>query len=600
MSTQPPNAFWAPAFSYEYRNDGTVLMSQVDDLPPYLPTLADYLDKWADKTPEQILIARRTQHRAESDEWIKVSYLEARNQARSLGSALLEMGLGPDKPLLVLSENSLEHAMLGIACCYVGIPYAPISPAYSLLSTGAAKALHTIELLSPGAIFADDGERFSEVLGLLEDDIADNGCSIINVKNYVPGAIIYDSLLTTDPSIADAARASLTPDHVVKYLFTSGSTGSPKAVINTHRMICSMQAMVRDCYRFLEIRPPVVLDWLPWNHTAAGNKIFYMVMTNGGTYYIDEGRPATGKFEETIRNLREISCTWYFTMPIGYDLLVQQLEKDVELAQHFYANLDMLFYAGAGLAQQTWDQLMQIGKKVTGRDVLLATGLGSTETAPFALAWTELEKKAGNVGVPCRGLTLKLVPIEDKLEARLKGPSITPGYFGESEKTAEIFDEEGFYCFGDALRPVNRADFSRGFFFDGRLAENFKLSTGTWVSVGAVRSKLVDAMGGLVSDAVIVGENQSQLGALFLLSNTAEQMEPKDLEQALTDHLIKAAEKESGSATRVCRAAVLPTLPSLDNGEVTEKGNLNQRRLRDNNVEFIKQMYASEIGVYSV
>ena len=242
----------------------------------------------------------------------------------------------------------------------------------------------------------------------------------------------------------DGRKLTLNPDTVVKYLFTSGSTGSPKAVINTNRMICSMQAMVRDCYRFLEHHPPVVLDWLPWNHTAAGNKVFYLVLTNGGTYYIDDGRPVAGKFDETLRNLREIACTWYFTVPVGYDLLVQSLENDTELASHFYSKLDMLFYAGAGMAQHTWTALMQIGKKVTGRDILLATGLGSTETAPFALTWTELEQTAGNVGVSSRGLTMKLVPTDGKLKVRLIGPSITPGYYAEPELTAEVFDEEVF------------------------------------------------------------------------------------------------------------------------------------------------------------
>lgn len=593
MVEQNPNRdirFWAPEFEYETRADGTVLMRSSDPLPAHLPVLADYLDKWADATPDQTWIARRN----EAGGWNRLSYGDARKKARAIGAALLDMGLGADRPLLVLSENSLEHALLGMACVYVGIPYAPISPAYSLLSKGSAKAKAIVDTLNPGAIFADDGAKFADVLAVL----VSGDCKAITAKSHAASAITFDALLAHPPQAADTARATITPDTVVKYLFTSGSTGAPKAVINTNRMICAMQAMVRDCYRFLETRPPVVLDWLPWNHTAAGNKTSYLVLTNGGTYYIDDGRPTADGFAETLRNIREISCTFYFTVPIGYDMLVKELETDPDLAKRFYADLDMLFYAGAGMAQHTWDKLLQIGKHTTGRDVLLATGLGSTETAPFALAWTEHEKTAGNVGVPARGLTLKLVPSSGKLEARLKGPTITPGYYGDPEKTGEVFDEEGFYCLGDALRPVDPADFSRGFFFDGRVAENFKLSTGTWVSVGSVRSTLVDAMGGLLRDAVIVGENEAQLGALLWLSDTALSMDSDALQDALAEHLRRAAKSATGSASRVRRAMILPEVPSFEKGELTEKGSLNQRALRANNADAIARMYQSDSGVF--
>ncbi len=582
--------FWSPEFTYEEREDGTVYMRQAGDLPDHLPLLADYLDKWADEAPDRTWIARR----GNDGDWVRVCYGEARDKARAAGAALLEMGLGADRPLLILSENSLEHAILGIACAYAGIPYAPISPAYSLVSKGAEKARGIVETLNPGAIFADDGAIFADALAVL----ASGDCKVINARNHVADAVAFGDLVRHAPEGIEAARASLTPETVVKYLFTSGSTGSPKAVINTNRMICAMQAMVRDCYRFLETEPPVVLNWAPWNHTAAGNKISYLVLTNGGTYYIDDGRPVPGEFDETLRNLREIPCTWYFNVPIGYDMLIKELEKDADLAKAFYSKLNMLFYAGAGMAQHTWDQLMQIGKDVTGHDVLLATGLGATETAPFALAWTELEKTAGNLGVPSRGLTMKLVPSDGKLELRLKGPSITPGYYGDPAKTAEVFDEEGFYCMGDALRPADPDDYSRGFFFDGRVAENFKLSTGTWVSVGSVRAKLVDAMEGLVRDAVIVGENQSQLGALLWLSQTAHQMAPDELNQALAERVSAAAKAATGSASRVRRVRLLAHEPSLDRGEVTEKGSLNQRALRTHNSDEIAQMYQSDDGVF--
>ena len=580
--------FWTPRFAYEHRSDGTILMQQVDELGAYPPVLADYLDHWAEAAPERTWMARRV----DGGDWRRISYAEARKQARHLGAALLELGLGPDRPLLILSENSLEHALLGLAAAYVGVPFAPVATAYSLVSTDHGKLRDIAATLRPGAIFADDGIAYAAAT----EAIAAAGCVVINTRNHSDGAIDFATLDGTDPAPADAARAALTPDTVLKYLFTSGSTGSPKAVINTNRMLCASQEMVRDCYRFLTRQPPVVLDWAPWNHTAAGNKVCYLVLSNGGTYYIDDGRPVPGKFNETLRNLREISCTWYFNVPVGYDLLADALEDDADLARTFFADLGMLFYAGAGMAQRTWDRLSAIGRQATGREVLLATGLGATETSPFALACTEVQKQAGNVGVPSRGLVLKLVPQDDKLEARLKGPTITPGYYGDPAKTAEVFDEEGFYRLGDALRPANPNDLSQGFFFDGRLAENFKLSTGTWVAVGAVRAKLVDTFDGLIRDAVIVGEDQAELGALLWLSPAAERLAPEDRQTALLAALKGAAKVATGSSSRVRRAIVMDEAPQFDRGEATEKGSLNQRALRSNRKALVDALYAGGEG----
>ncbi|MFZ5965356.1 feruloyl-CoA synthase [Thalassococcus sp. BH17M4-6] len=581
--------FWDPEFEYEHRDDGTILMRQKGALPDHLPTLADYLDKWADATPEQTWLARRGADGA----WIGLTYGAAREQARRIGAALLAMGLGPDRPLLILSGNSLEHAMLGAACFYTGIPYAPVSPAYSLVSKDHAKLREIAQTLTPGALFVEDGQAYAAAL----DAIKATGRKVIALDNPGVDAVSYQSLLDTDPAPADAARKGIGPDTVVKYLFTSGSTGSPKAVINTNRMICTMEAMVRDCYRFLQHTPPVVLDWAPWNHTAAGNKVFFLVMTNGGTYYIDDGKPAPGKIDETIRNLHDVSCTWYFNVPVGWDRLVEELERDEALAKTFFARLSMMFYAGAGMAQHTWDRLRAIGRKTTGHEVLLSTSLGSTETAPFALSCTQVQEKSGNIGVPAKGLTMKLVPNGGKLELRLKGPSITPGYFKEPSKTAEAFDEEGYYKMGDALRPADPEDFSKGFFFDGRVAENFKLGTGTWVAVGAVRAALVDAMDGLVRDAVIVGEDQKQLGALLLLSDRAQEMDADARHAALTEKLGAAAKASTGSASCVRRAVVLDREPSFDRGEITEKGSLNQRAMRGSHADLIARMYAEEGAV---
>ena len=584
--------FWSPRYDYTFREDGTILMRHRDELADHMPVLADYFDHWADATPDRTWIARRQ----DGGDWRRISYGEGRAQVRALGAALLDLGLGPRRPLLILSENSLEHGLLGMACAYVGIPFAPVSPAYALVSTDHGKLRDIAALLNPGAIFADRGQAFGAALAA----IAAPDRAVINDRDPVAGAHVFGDLLRGDPAAADAARAALGPDTVVKYLFTSGSTGSPKAVINTNGMICAMQAMVRDCYRFLNRTPPVVLDWAPWNHTASGNKVFYMVMTNGGSYYIDDGKPAPGKFDETLRNLRELNCTWYFNVPLGYELLIDALERDPALAGMFFRDLGMMFYAGAGMAQHIWDRLRAAGRAATGREVLLATGLGATETAPFALACTEVQDRAGNVGPPARGLTLKLVPAGGKLEARLKGPSIMPGYFGDPARTAEAFDEEGFYCLGDALRPADPDDLARGFFFDGRIAENFKLNTGTWVAVGSVRAALVDAMGGLVRDAVITGEDRGELGALVILSDKGSAMAESELQAALQERLAKAAKAATGSASRVRRLVVLREPPSFDRGEITEKGSLNQRAMRTHRADLVERMYQGGPEVIAV
>ena len=580
--TQPAD-FWSPEFDYEHRPDGTILMRQRGELPAWLPTLADYLDKWADADPDRTWIARREA----GGDWRRISYGAARAQARAIGGALLALGLGPERPLMILSGNSLEHALLGAACLYVGIPYAPLSPAYSLVSKDHAKLKDIAATLKSGAIFAEDGAAFAPALATL----APHGATTITRTNHPEGAISFDSLLAGDPVPADAARAQIGADTVVKYLFTSGSTGSPKAVINTNGMICANQAMVRDCYRFMQSEPPVVLDWAPWNHTAGGNKVSYMVMTNGGTYYIDDGKPLPGQFDETVRNLREIACTWYFNVPVGWDMLVDRLEAEPDLARIFFSRLKLMFYAGAGMAQLTWDRLGAVARATTGHDVLLSSSLGATETAPFSMTCTEIQERSGNVGVPARGITMKLVPNSGKLEVRLKGPNIMPGYLGEAAKTAESFDEEGFYCLGDAVRPADPEDLTRGFFFDGRVAENFKLNTGTWVAVGAVRAALIDAMGGLIRDAVITGENQTDLGALVLLSPRGADMAPEALEAALRDHLAAHAKAATGSAMRVRRILMLDQPPSFDRGEITEKGSLNQRALRVTHAGLIADLH---------
>ncbi len=572
MADTAKGDFWTPSFEVFERDDETILMRQTDALPDSLPTIADYLDLWADRDPDRVWIARRN----DTGGWSSITYGQARTQAQTVGSALLRLGLGPKRPLLILSGNSLEHAICGLACLYVGIPYAPVSTAYSLVSTDHSKLRDIVALLTPGAFFADDLELYRPALNAVRIDQT----PVIGARNLFGGAIDFNTLIQDDGAQAAKARAGLTRDTVLKYLFTSGSTGSPKAVINTNGMISANQAMVRDCYPFMQVEPPIVLDWAPWNHTAAGNKVTYMVLTNGGTYYLDDGKPSPDGMKVTVANLRDVACTWYFNVPAGYDLLVEALEADAELAQVFFSRLKMLFYAGAGMSQNTWDRLAAVSKATTGKEILISSSLGATETGPFALTWNEVEPFAGKVGVPGRGLTIKLVKSGDALELRIKGPSITPGYLGDPVTTAKAFDEEGFYKMGDAIRPEDPKDLSRGFYFAGRLAENFKLSTGTWVSVGSVRAALVDSLGGLVRDAIIVGENQRELGALLWLSEAGTRLPDAVLTDKLLAGLHAHTKGATGSASRVCRIAILQEAPNLDRGELTEKGSINQRALR--------------------
>ena len=461
--------------------------------------------------------------------------------------------------------------------------------------------------MTPGMIFVADGQRFERAIAAAVDP----SVPVVVSRNPIPGraCLMLDDVLATVPT-ADVDRAydAVGPDTIAKFLFTSGTTGSPKAVIQTQRMLTSNQEMVADCYAYMRDEPPVVVDWAPWNHTAAGNKVFNLVLYNGGTYYIDGGKPSPKLMGETIRNLREISPTWYFNVPAGYEMLVDAMERDEALRTRFFANLKLMMYAGAGMAQHTWDRLNGLAVETIGHRVLLATGLGATETGPFALKCSEEQERAGNVGIPAQGVILKLVPDQDKLEARLKGPNITPGYWRDPEHTAEVFDEEGFYKLGDALRFAVPGDPEKGFFFDGRLAENFKLETGTWVAVGALRTKLVNDLDGLVRDAVIAGENQRELGALLLpfmpklrslvagadkLSD-AEILAHDSVRARLAERLGIHAAQATGSATRVMRALLMTEEPSLDRGEITDKGSINQRAVLRNRGDLVAALFSDD------
>jgi feruloyl-CoA synthase len=602
--------FWQPEIETERRADGTTLVRQAGTLGAYPEKLTLRLLHHAATAPDRVFLAEPDG----AGGWRRLTYAEALDLVRRLGEALLGFGLSPERPLAILSGNDIEHALLGLAAQYVGVPYAPISPAYSLVSTDFAKLRGIVDALTPGLVFVADGRRFaSAIAATLPADVP-----VVTTREPVPGreGLGFAELAARRPTAAvEAAFARVGPDTVAKILFTSGSTGAPKGVINTQRMLCSNQEMVRDSYAFLQDEPPVVLDWSPWNHTAGGNKVFNMVLFNGGTFHIDDGNPTPDGMARTARNLRDVSPTWYFNVPKGFEELIPHLEADRALCERFFGRLAMLMYAGAGLAQHAWSALERLAVRTTGERVLLATGLGATETAPFALMCTTEQRLAGNVGVPARGLELKLVPVDDRLEARLKGPNVTPGYWRDPELTAAAFDDEGFYRLGDALRFADPADAAKGFYFDGRIAENFKLNTGTWVAVGALRARFIDQFGGIVRDVVITGADRSHVGALVFpdiararaLAHGLPGDAPveavlahPDVRRRFAERLAASAAQATGSSTLIRRLLLMAEPPSIDRGELTDKGSLNQRAVLLHRADSVEELYLGSPRVIGI
>lgn len=602
MSTAPLREIrkWSPQVVSEERLDGTWIIGRKDPLGAYPDRITERLVYWAEKTPD----AKWMCERDSSGEWRCISYREALEKVRSISAFLLDRGLSVERPLLILSHNSLEHALMALGAQHVGIPSSAVSTAYSLISEDGAKLRDITGQLNPGMVFAQDGAAYQRAIEM----VFGPDVPVVAVTEPFDGreCILFEEVLKTEPgAVVDEAHGGVGPDTVAKFLFTSGTTGSPKAVITTHRMLCSNVEMATECYAFMRDEPPVMVDWAPWSHVASGNKIFNLVIHNGGTYYIDHGKPSPAGMKETIRNLREVGPSWYFNVPAGYEMLVNAMEQDDVLRESFFSRLQLMMYAAAALGQHVWDRLNEMAVQTTGQRVFLGTGLGATETSPFALMCMEEQEIAGNVGVPAAGVELKLVPHGGKLEVRVKGPNVTPGYWRNEDLTREAFDEEGFYRLGDALRFAVPGDASKGFFFDGRITENFKLRTGTWVGVGALRSKLVNQFKGYVRDVVLAGENRDELGAIMipfypkLRELIGDAGELSDLE-VLSHEAVRAKMEElldahvaasTGSATRVVRAIFLADELSFDAGEITDKGSINQRAVLRNRDELAESLY---------
>ena len=596
----------------EHRPGGVMLLRSKEALLPYPRRFVDALENWARVAPDRTLVAQRDAGGA----WQRISYAQMLQRVRAIAGHLVAMRLSPERPLVVLSGNDVEHLSLYLAAAWIGVPYAPISTAYSLVSQDHAKLGHMMATLTPGCVYASDA-RFSRAIdATLPDEthvvLGQGGLESRPARTFA-------ALLEGRPGTeVDKAHAHVGPDTILKFMFTSGSTKLPKAVITTNRMLCANLQMIRQCFVFLAEEPPVLIDWLPWNHVFGGNHNVGIALYNGGTLYIDGGLPTPKGIVQTLANLREISPTIYFNVPTGLEAIADAFGHDEVLRKTFFARCKAIMFAGAGLSQAVWNKLDAHGVATTGERVRIVTGLGMTEASPSCTFAVGTDARSGDIGLPAPGVQAKLVPEEtqagDKIEIRFKGPNITPGYWRNPIETAAAFDDEGFYRTGDAVTWVDAKNPKRGLRFDGRVAEHFKLATGTFVSVGPLRARVILEGDPCVQDVVITGLNRHEVGALIFprldacraLAGFEGDATARDVlahpqvvafHQALADRLAAAA---TGSATRITRWMLLEHAPQIDRGEVTDKGSINQRAVLAHRAELVEALYADDAGASSL
>ncbi|MCB9763815.1 MAG: feruloyl-CoA synthase [Alphaproteobacteria bacterium] len=581
LSLAPPDARYTP------HPAGGGVLTTAQPLAPHADHLLILLERWAAEAPDRVFLAERPAPGQPG--WRTVTFAEAHRQALRLAGGLRALGATAERPLMILSGNSLTQGLLILGAMAVGIPAAPISPAYSLLSRDHAKLKDVAAQLTPGAIYVEDGAPFARALAALGLDVP-----VIARQNPPPGAHTPEALRQAEPLLAD-----LGPDTIAKILFTSGSTGRPKGVINTQRMLCANQQAIAQLWPFLGERPPVLVDWLPWSHTFGGNHNFNMMLHNGGTLYIDAGKPAPGAFAETVRNLGEVPSTLHFNVPRGYGLLLDALEQDADLRRVFFQDLDVIFYAGAALPQNLWARLEALAIQARGQRIHMLSAWGSTETAPMATAVHFPIERAGVIGLPAPGTEIRMIPVDDRLELRVRGPNVTPGYWRSPALTARAFDGEGFFKMGDAARFADPEDPSKGIVFAGRTAENFKLQSGTWVLVSALRLDLIAACAPWIQDCVIAGHDRNAVGILIFPSTDAI-ADPAAARAGLRATLEAFNRENPMNSRRVARALLLEEPPDIDAGEITDKGYLNQRAILQRRAAQVARLYSDDGAVLAL
>jgi len=572
-------------------DDGSFVLRSPEPLKPYARRTGEWLERWAAETPDAPAFAERTP----DGDWRRLSWRQTRAQVGRIAQSLLGLKLAPQAPIVVLSDNSLDHLLLMLAAMHIGRAVCTVSSAYCRLTKDYTKIHGILNTLGPALVYASDTAVYGPPLasaGLQAVAVFSRGAEDF------PGAIAFDSLTRTaeGPAVM-AAFEAITPDTHAKYLLTSGSTGHPKVVINTHRMLCANQQMVAQVWRFVEVEKPVIVDWLPWSHTFGGNNNLNLVLRNGGTLVIDEGRPAPGLIEKSVRNLCEVQPTIYFNVPRGLDMVLPFLEADEALARSFFARLRVVFYAGAALPQASWDRLQALAARVRGEPVWLTTSWGSTETSPAVTGAHWKLDRAGVIGLPMPGLELKLIPNGEKLEMRVRGVSVFPGYRDAPQLTAQAFDEEGYYCIGDAGYLLDEARPELGVVFNGRVAEDFKLTTGTWVSVGTLRVRVVSALAPLAQDVVVTGHDRDEVGVLIFPTPQAQALPAAELAQRIAAALHALKAEGGGSSQTPARALVLAEPPSPDAGEITDKGYINQAAVLRHRAASVAALYAGGEGV---
>ena len=586
---------------------GTHYLKADQDLQAFPDRLTDRLQHWAHNKPTQTLFARRVKLADGSlGDWRHVTFAEAWATARNIAQGLINRGLNAERPVVILSENSLEHALLALGCMVAGVPFVPTSPPYSLISQDYDKLKHVLRTVTPGLVFASDARYAKAIAATVASDM-----EIVMSEGEVEGKQVttFETLCST-PATAqvDAAIAATGPDTIVKFLFTSGSTKLPKAVINTQRLWCANQQQMAQSMPILAEAPLVLVDWLPWNHTFGGNHNFGMVVFHGGTMYIDDGKPTPALMHETLRNLREIAPTVYFNVPTGFEAIANAMKTDDLLRKTLLSRVQMFFYAGAALAQPIWDSLYESQEREVGERIVMGTGLGMTESGPFGIFVTNPYVNAGDLGVPTPGLELKLVDMGGKTEVRYRGPNITPGYWRNAEETKGAFDDEGFFCTGDAVKWIDETDVHLGLKFDGRIAEDFKLATGTFVSVGPLRGKIIAAGAPYIQDVVLTGINLKEVGAMVFPTPAVRALSGMSTDAPMADvlssepvlaHFQKVinelAKTATGSANRIARMCLLSEPPTIDKGEITDKGSINQRAVLSHRADTVAALHEERL-----